>query len=200
MADYLLVDVETGGLDPYRHALLEIGAVALDSGLKVRTNKKGIPVTFETKVCPCGGVVEEAAVEVNGHRWALNPRSTEYRTAPNSATARVAFNRWLEQHYGVAPSYVVLVGWNVGFDKGFLERLYRHGTANCPFHYHVLDLLGVARYLDALQGKIRKSYALQAIAGELGVKPRGQAHTALADALLALDVVNTLQKTCEVAR
>lgn len=218
---YLLVDTETTGLDPNRHACLEIGAAVLDDKFEL------VPeAVFHSYIRPGpSAIIDGTAIQINGHGWAVDATSATYLAAPQPHEAWKHFFDWLAQHFAEdgIPKQVIPVGWNVGFDVGFLRRLWceylmtlslklnvqkwtqlrdhplkGHGW---PMHYHIIDLIGVCRYLDVRAGRSRKGYKLSAIADEVLTPATrdelhlkfGAAHTALADAYMALHVVRALE-------
>src|SRR5271169_856246 len=114
MADhYLLVDTETTGLDPNRHACLEIGAVLLDEKL----NYAPEPRMFHRFIQPAPtAVIDHQALKINGHGWAADPSSELYQKAVEPHTAWKHFYDWLAVSCaaGGEPRNVIAVGWNVG--------------------------------------------------------------------------------------
>ena len=218
---YLLVDTETTGLDPNRHACLEIGAAVLDDKFELVPD-----AVFHRYIRPGPSAkIDAAAIQINGHGWAVDPSSETYLASPQPHEAWKQFFDWLAQHFAEAgiPKQVIPVGWNVSFDVGFLRRLWceylmdlavklnvqswtqlrdhplkGHGW---PMHYHIIDLIGVCRYLDIRAGRSRKGYKLGIIADEVLTPDArealhtkfGAAHTALADAYTALHVIRALE-------
>jgi DNA polymerase-3 subunit epsilon len=195
---YLLIDTETGGLEPDRHPILEIGAQVLTETL----DKADIP-PFHTYVRPHeGAVIDDRALNVNKLWWSKDPNEQGYKDAAKPEAAWEQFTAWLTQQFEVA-TWVVLVGWNVGFDENFLKGFFRHnvggepvtGQPPWPFHYHKIDLLGVVRFFDARMGNVRKSYKLEHIAKDYyGVAADFAMHTSLGDSDMCLKVAKCVEE------
>lgn len=195
---YLLIDTETTGLEPDRHAVLEIGAQALTPSLNVAE----IP-PFHVHIRPhTKAIIDDRALNVNKLWWANDPNAEGYKKALAPKDAWEQFNKWLTEHFEVA-TWVVLVGWNVSFDEAFLKGFFRHniggepvtGQPPWPFHYHKIDLLGLVRYFDARMGKVRKSYKLEDIAQDYyGTVSKFAMHTALGDSDMCIRVAKAVEE------
>ena len=125
----VVVDVETGGFNPARDALLQIAAVLIEfdaAGHLVR----GATHSFHVQPFP-GANIEPAALQVNridpwhplrpaiDERDALQRIYKEVRTAMHAAGCKRA----------------ILVGHNSWFDLSFLNAATaRSGVKRCPFH------------------------------------------------------------------
>ena len=105
---YIVVDVETGGLDVFRHRLLTIGIVFLDRDLDI-VEEVEIPVKDSMKY-----VIDVEALGVNK----LNPK--EIMKIGWSRSEVVNFLERKRKEYDI--SQFVIAGWNVSFDVGFLKR------------------------------------------------------------------------------
>ncbi|MFN7784109.1 MAG: ribonuclease T [Lysobacterales bacterium] len=125
----VVVDVETGGFDAERHALLEIAA----SPIEMDEEGRVFPgVVVSTHVMPFPGAeIDPKALEVTGidvdhpFRGAVNERvALDHLFVP----IRAALKR-----YGCQRA--VLVGHNAAFDLGFLNAAVRRtGHKRNPFH------------------------------------------------------------------
>lgn len=196
----LALDVETTGLDPEKHAVIEIGALVLNDRLE-----PGWEFTEPTErliILPHeGATVDPNALRINGHHWVEDSKSDTYNKAWEPVEAWKVFQNWLRSHFPEM-QYIRLVGWNIGFDLGFLKGMYNRIRMEpkvvWPFHYHTLDLCGICTYLDIKKGQQRRSYALQSVAREVlpeGYSSKfGAAHTALADTLTALEVLHAIER------
>jgi DNA polymerase III epsilon subunit-like protein len=195
---YILLDLETTGLEPARHAILEIGAQILTPTLDVAEAPP-----FHTYVRPHdNAVIDDRALNVNKLWWAKDPNDPGYQKAAKPETAWEQFTAWLTQHFEVA-TWIVMVGWNIGFDENFLKGFFRHniggepvtGQPPWPFHYHKIDLLGVVRFFDARMGLKRKSYKLADIAQQYyGVASKFAMHTALGDSDMCIKVAKAVEE------
>src|SRR5438067_2269359 len=116
-AKLLVLDTETGGLDPLVHSLLTIGLVVWEDGK--------ITASDEFSVCEPEIVTERDALLVNR----VDPRSVHASGLdPKDAIERL--ERFILAHFSETDE-VVLSGHNVSFDVQFLRRLYR--IARRPF-------------------------------------------------------------------
>lgn len=173
---WVVVDTETGGLDPHRHAILTVGVVLLDTstgemaGLELAVND------------PEGDACEEALRK--NHLDPVRIRRTGL--APKEAVTRI--EDFTAPH--IPPDKpVILAGHNVAFDVAFLRRLYRLADAEHRFtarYSHRTVDLHSAYVLLAEAGLVPQLpvASLGAIALSLEV-PHDPArrHTALGDAL-----------------
>lgn len=125
----VVVDVETGGFDAERHALLEIAAVPIEMDEAGRVFPGPV---VSTHVIPfAGSEIDPKALEVTGidvdHplRGAINERAAlDHLFVP----IRQAIKR-----YGCQRA--ILVGHNAAFDLGFLNAAVRRtGHKRNPFH------------------------------------------------------------------
>ena len=195
---YLLIDTETTGLDPRKNAIVEIGAQILMDNLMVADIKP-----FHVLVRPHkDAIIDKRALNVNNHHWCADPQSEGYKKALSPEDAWKAFEAFLQPHYDIL-TWIILVGWNVGFDEEFLKGMFFHvhqdeATAGRPpwmFHYHKIDLLGVVRYFYARLQRVRKSYKLEHIANEFfGTVADFAMHTALGDSQMCIKVAHEAEK------
>lgn len=165
------IDVETTGLDPTRHDILELGIITAD------------PRTLETtgmldlRVRP--GRVEDAdatALEVNG--WSAEA----WRDAVPLDVALVRARPLLDG--------AMLAGHNVSFDRAFLDAAWRAtGVAAPDVDHHVLDTATLAWPLHA--AGVVESLSLGVVCKALGIDLE-QPHRALADARRSLEVARRL--------
>ncbi|MDW8060308.1 MAG: exonuclease domain-containing protein [Thermomicrobium sp.] len=150
---FVALDVETTGLRPSRHRVIEIGAVRYEQGR----------------------CVERFAVLVNPHRRLpgyivrlTGIRDDDLVTAVPFAEVAAALRRFL----GTS----VVVGYNVGFDLDFLDFEFRR-IGQGPLANPALDVLPLARQLLAGNGR----YDLDSVCRAVGIE-RTTRHRALPDA------------------
>jgi ribonuclease T len=134
------VDVETGGFDPKRHALLEIAASI------IHMNDNGLLVPAPTLSCHVlpfvGSELDPRALAFNGidpyhpFRYAVSEKDalTRILTPIRKAVKSMGCNR------------AILVGHNAAFDLGFIEAaVARTGFKRSPFHtFSVFDTVSLA--------------------------------------------------------
>lgn len=174
----VVVDVETGGFDPERDALLEIAAVLLEQradGLLQRAQ------TISTHVQPFPGAnIEPRALEVNG----IDPDHPFRAALPERAALDLVFKPIRKAMKSEGCQRAVLVGHNAAFDLAFLNAAVRRtGHKRCPFHpFSTLDTVT----LSALAfGQTVLARAAQAA----GLPwDHGSAHSAVYDAERTADV------------
>lgn len=173
----IVIDVETGGLDPQTDALLAIGAVCLN----VDGAAEG---TFHSLVAPAPGLfVNPSALAING----LKPSPSW----PPEAEALRAFDNFCQRW---APA--MFAGCNIPFDSAFLAAAARRCHLPEPVGRHVLDIKSLALALHvngALSLPIKRrlpSVSLDSILMALNLPVRhGQYHDALTDARLTANAL-----------
>src|SRR5438132_13459472 len=140
MTRLLVIDTETGGIDPSEHSLLTVGAVVWDNGV--------LGVGLEIAVAESVISVTPGAMQINRIDLA---RHGEISLSPVDAARKLEdFVRDQFQEVFASGERVVLAGHNVGFDVSFLKRLYR--LARCDFEatfsHRTLDTAGILRFLS----------------------------------------------------
>ncbi|THD10398.1 ribonuclease T [Metallibacterium scheffleri] len=168
----VVVDVETGGFEARRHALLEVAAVLLEMDADGRLQPVHT-VSTHVEAFP-GALLDPKSMEVNGIKpdhplraARLEADALEYVFAPIRKAVR-------EQSCQRA----ILVGHNAGFDLGFLNAaIARCACKRSPFHpfscFDTVSLAGLA------YGQTVLARALQAAGIEWDA---AQAHSAVYDA------------------
>lgn len=172
--DIVFCDLETTGLDPNRHAIVEI---ALIKGEEVYD--KWIKLTVQELA-----VAESIALKVNQY-WARVQDVEDDRVVDSGNFPRVYYSRQ-EAAYDIAQftDGCILAGNNVKFDQQFLEVwLRKHGA--CPtWDYHVLDVpTYAAGFLTASSASAKPPFKSSFISQALRVPEPDEAHTAMGDAL-----------------
>ncbi|MCX7632268.1 MAG: 3'-5' exonuclease [Turneriella sp.] len=151
---FVAIDLETTGLNPYRHEIVEIGAVAFSlTGLG---NEFSVLVRPENKMDPRARAVHQISSEE------LASKAVSLEEGIHSFVQFMGEGTW--------------VFHNAPFDLAFLKRAFEKLKLPWPLRYY-FDHLQLSRQLRAE----RESHALSAIKKELGIET-GQAHRALADA------------------
>lgn len=157
--EILILDVETTGFDPMRHACIEVGAVLLDLNLQ--------PISeFSSLIAPWpGAVIEGASMEVNKISVSL------LRTAPAIADAIEKFT----DTFGLHQRAPLIGGWNVSFDVMFLRTLYERAERKWPFSHRVLDVQSVVSFHSSLASVSQQEFIKRTFGEQ-------QTHRALDDA------------------
>ena len=219
----LIIDTETGGLDPRTNAILEVAGLVWERNPGQAGRILG---KFRYAVDDPDGTCEPRALEINGIDLATHRgMSPELVVALIEDFIQVVYRDDAKPRVNGIPSVerVVLGGHNVGFDVGFLKRLY--DLADKPkgffgffknlyrlvvprdshdsryekiFSHRLIDTCGVVRYL-VLAGALPLEGAGSQEAFEyFGITPE-DAHTALGDAEATAKLLDKLiDTTCKL--
>lgn len=170
----IIADTETGGLDAYKHSIVQIGAVVWEAGRIVPDSH------FNEIINDEAGELDPVAVEMHGY--------TRERISTCGYSPSVVFDLWQSylDRFRVKDELLVLGGHNVGFDSEFLRRFYRlngydRAGYEKDFSHRQFDTASVARFLievGLIPPQEPKSVSLFAHFG----CPPTRAHDALADA------------------
>ncbi len=184
MSRILLIDTETGGLDPEKHSILSLAAVVW--------TPQGIDAELELFVKEPEIFFEDEAIQINriDVDWiSINGLAPEF--AVDSLESFVDAN-WPEEdrRHGI-----LIGGHNVSFDVLFLKRLYRLARRDYKptFSHRLIDTASVIQLL-ILAGRLPLERASSDQAFEyFGISvPEGQRHTALGDARATASLLNKL--------
>ncbi|MBI2898876.1 MAG: 3'-5' exonuclease [Planctomycetes bacterium] len=170
MTKLLVIDTETGGLDPARCSLLTLGAVVWEDGRIVAESEW---LVRETRL-----EIEPASLKE--HQVDLREAAAKGRPPAEVAHAFLDFAR---PHF--PGEKIAVAGHNIGFDVGFLKRLFAQAGADYEGHFshRLIDTSSILGVL-ALAGRIAiKSRGLsEAIAYFQLPVDAARRHTALEDA------------------
>jgi len=180
----VIVDLETTGLDPSIHEVIEIGAVRVDQ------ESLELEALFQAKIQPQHlEVADPISLKVNGYtpeKWA---------DAVNPVNAWASFFAFSRQ--SVFCSYSNIFDWS--FTKTPVEALYAFSENRDirrfgPFERHLIDIPSVAYGILGPMAKMGKNDVAKA----LGLGPEAEPHGALNGALHALETLRMLRKYQEV--
>lgn len=170
------VDLETTGLDPFRHEIFEIGIVLAEQ----------IP----------GAPGHPALRKISEHELLLRPRHLETADPKALEVSKYRVRDWagaLDQKEGIASlaalmKGAVFIAQNVAFDWSFLQKAgNEYGVDFEPVvHYHKLDLASMVFATHYREPRLQK-YSLREMCEYFGVT-NAASHTALADARAAFEV------------
>jgi len=175
----LVIDVETTGLDPARHACIELGAVLLDEELETVWE-------FSSLICP------EPGAEVCAEALGVSGITLAEALAAEPAAAVV---RRFEDLVAQETAPLVLAGWNVWFDVSFLKVLYQQAGLSWRFGHRFLDVQSIVSFFfdfrEAPQARTVEKYLSEV-----------QSHRATADARQTaklLRLMNTWKAAPQIA-
>ncbi|MCF6765228.1 ribonuclease T [Thiotrichales bacterium 19S3-7] len=139
----VVVDVETGGLDPDKHALLEICAIFiyLDHQCHYRASET---LHFNIKAHPKTEIVPKA-LEINGIKPG-HPFRAEVEEAQALKQTFTYIRKHIKKHHC---SRAVLVGHNAPFDLAFIQKAAaRNSIKRTPFHsFSTIDTVSLSALL-----------------------------------------------------
>ena len=166
---FTVLDTETTGLNPRKEHLISIGSLKIKRGLQL-----DLSTTFHRLIRV--EEVKRESVEIHG----ITPGDLERLGDPP--------DRVIEDFLDYAKGSVV-VGFNVEFDRRFIER-YTLEIFGIPFPFYRVDVLSLWKRRD---GQIR---SLEEVARSLGIPTAGM-HSAIDDAyitaLVFLKIVHPLR-------
>jgi DNA polymerase III subunit epsilon len=167
-----ITDIETTGLNPDLHEIIEIAAVLFDP-----SNPAAKPQTFEIKVKPEFPENGDArAYEVNGYN------AEEWKDA-------VSLDEAMRQYAAFTAGYT-FCAHNVTFDWGFINAAVQRTAVDLSMGYQRLDSLSMAWF--KLSPKGLKRFSLKAVCEFLSIPPEPDQHRALNGAMSAYRVIKKL--------
>lgn len=174
----LVLDCETGGLDPSTDALLSVGLVDFQDGVVLRTE--------EILIDPEGMVCDPKAL-------AVNRIDLEMHCAYSVPRAHAAKQI---QDFCRPMGRPIVAGHNVFFDIGFIRRLFAPEVLRRMVSHRMLDTMQVLCFLGHA-GLIPPDIAkLDQAMAHFGIAmPEGKRHTALGDALVTAELYTRLLGT-----
>ena len=180
----VVIDVETGGFDAKKDALLEIAAVIL------RMDEHGKLYRHETHSCHVlpfeGANIDQAALDFTG----IDPHHPFRFAIPEKEAVKNIFDPIRAELKETKCSRAIMVAHNAFFDQGFVNALVQRTGAKSPFHsfssFDTATLAGLA------YGQTVLARAVQAA----GIKWNSdEAHSAIYDTERTADlfckIVNT---------
>lgn len=175
MIRLLVLDTETGGLNPETDALLSVGLVDWIDGRVTRQEE--ILIDAEHLACV------PRALEVNG----IDLDAHHAYSVPRAHAAKQI------QDFCRPMGRPVICGHNVQFDIGFVRRLFTPETLRKTFSHRAMDTLQVLLYLGHA-GLIPEGIGkLDQAMTHFGLTmPEGKRHTALGDALVTAELYTRL--------
>lgn len=169
MAKFVVLDTETGGLDPATSSIFTLGAVVVDG--------EEIVGTFSVMINEGELHFTEEALRVNG-------LTTEKIKATGVSPARAVEQliAWLGS-FGLRKD-VLMAGHNTAFDLGFMKRLFRLAGKDIfkTFSYRTVCTQTTAMFLNLAGVANFKKTSLDALCSFYGIVIREGGATATHDA------------------
>lgn len=172
LRNVVVIDCETGGLNPLVHAILQVALIGPD----------GKELTIDVR--DVEGEVTARALEVN-----KIDLKKHMRTAVGLITACDLIDEFLEQNF---EGDVWVGGHHVAFDIGFVRRLYRLADRLCPMDTYKSICTKSLLFAELANGRITsREMGLGAACKLYDIKLEG-AHTALGDARATRELLSKL--------
>ena len=172
------IDLETTGLDPERHEIIEIGCI-----IARQSPRPGMGPSVEK--------VEEFEIKVKPEH--IETADKEALRISGYAEGDWLFASDLKQAMTVLSEKThdaIMVGQNVSFDWGFLEKAWGKTGIPHSMDYHKLDTMSLA-YAKLYDKDDAQKFSLRALCDHFGVKNE-RAHTALSDIRATFEVYKKL--------
>lgn len=168
-----ITDIETTGLDPLKHEIIEIGCIIFDSE------------TLEGEFCIDIKLHPERIEDADAKALEVNGYTKEKWNHPLTFSQKDGL-----EFFAKATEGCHFMAHNVTFDWSFIEASFkRHGVEH-TFNYHHLDTLSMC-YARIPHHKVA-SWSLKTLCTFLGIPPEPKVHTALNGATCAYEVYKTL--------
>jgi len=175
VSNYIIyaVDTETTGLDEITNDIIEISLLRYSDGVQ----KTWLLKPIDPKE------ISIEALRVNKHNIEdlLHQTKQGKELYRNPSEVIVEIENWINED-NVPTSNRCLVGHNVGFDIGFLKRLWEkcNSSDTFPFGKRYLDTMQIQFFMDLSKSSLSESYSLSNTIKRYGIK-NDKAHTAAAD-------------------
>mgnify|MGYP001302908527 CR=1 FL=1 len=185
MARLLVLDTETGGTDPLVHNILSIGCVIWEDGV---LGERSEFLIAEPEVSVTKEALAVNNINVDRH-WMI--------ALPPNEAMRV-FLQFLTTHFAaeiMSGEKITLVGHNVSFDVGFLQRFFRICGVSYRdyFSHRTVDTATIVRFLELVGAIPLKSASSTGAFEYFKIQvPDGKRHTAMADAVATGELLSRL--------
>jgi len=169
----VFIDIETTGLDPLQHEIIEIACLVVNpQTLEIRKeyHRKVQPEHLET--------ADPASLEVNKY-------------SPKAWHEAKSLKEVLKELNSLAPGGQ-FIGYNVSFDRSFIENAAREYGMMLNFDYHWIDVMSLV-YFESLSDKRLERLKLTHVCEIWGI-PLKKAHTAMGDVKATLAVYRYLRE------
>lgn len=174
------IDLETTGTNPDIHEIIEIGCIVAEQRPRSGRGPEVVKVDeLDIKVRPEHiETADPTALRVNGYNEADWLFATDLKSALETLVQKT--------------EGTIVVGQNISFDWGFLEKGFEKTGLEHAFHdYHMLDLVSLAFAKLYDDPDYNQKFGLRFLCERFGVKNE-KAHTALADIQATFEVYKKL--------
>jgi DNA polymerase III epsilon subunit-like protein len=178
MKNVIVIDTETGGLDPEINSIFSVALVTQRSSI-------------ELKIRDLAGVADAEALQVNKISVAAH---NENALSPGIAVKRI--HAWLDLFAAEDLSNWTIAGHNVGFDLAFIARLYRIAQTPLPRIFRPYKAVDTSTLLWALRTKGLLPDGVKSADSAFayfGIEVSGR-HTAMGDAQATYTMLSELLK------
>jgi len=178
-----VIDLETTGLNPLIQEVIEV-CILKDAEAHEWESPNEFALgtdlwCLNLKIRPSRiDQADPKALEVNGYK------AEDWKGAISIQEAALRINEFLKG--------CVIFGYNVKFDMGFLEALFKEAGVKPSWGYHHIDVLALAYEHLAPCGL--EQLSLKAVCEFLGIPPEPEVHRAANGAQRCLQVLERLQR------
>ena len=169
------IDVETTGIDPSVHEIIELGVVIA----RLKDDVLTVVDQFDIKIVPKHiDNADPVALRVNGYNesdWLFAVEREE------------ALKTFITKTHGA-----IFVAHNIIFDYGFIEAALKQSGLEHQMHFHKIDTISMAFAVLHTADDINR-YSLKALCEYFGIE-NARAHSAYADAFATYEVFKKLLK------
>jgi DNA polymerase III alpha subunit (gram-positive type) len=167
----VFIDLETTGLEPYTHEILELACLLVDSKTLEVKDK------YLTKVRPSHiDTADSEGLEVVGYT------SEKWKDALSLEETLIRFNELAKD--------AILVGWNIQFDWSMIDAAFSSLKIEANFDYHSIDVCSIA-YTKLLKEEGLEKLSLGDVAKFLNIEVNGR-HSSIGDIMATFDVYKKL--------
>ena len=170
----IAIDLETTDSSPEKGDIIQIGAVIVNEDLSIGE-------TFNSYIKPLSDYRNPRAMEVN------KISEETLASAPEAIDVMRAFHE-----FAVKERRPILAAWGAYFDIPFLKVYHDKIGIGYPFSHKSFDIKSVAIWEMAKRDVGSESAGLNKYVEYLGLEFKGDAHDALNDILMAVEVLRTI--------
>ncbi|KKQ35313.1 MAG: Exonuclease RNase T and DNA polymerase III [Candidatus Nomurabacteria bacterium GW2011_GWB1_37_5] len=170
------IDVETTGLDPDKHEVIELGCVLISQNWNGNKPEFEVLEEIEFKIKPEHiENAEPVALRINGYDPAAWVFAYDLKQAM--------------EVFGKKTADAIMIGHNVCFDYGFVDKAFKKSGVENKMHYHKLDTISIA-FAKLHNGEADK-FSLNYLCNFFKVENK-KAHSALSDARATYEIYKKL--------